>query len=186
MTLTPAACAFRYRDSVFKSSAPGRYVVTAVALELGAAPPDASYPEVRQELRRMGRAPAPAWIAEAVMRVRRRKLPDPRRIGNVGSFFKNPTLSAAALDRLRAKADVPAHAVHGGYRIPAAKLIEACGWKGFRVGSVGVWPRHALVLANYGGATGRQVLDLARRIADSVAHRFNLRLELEPTVLGRD
>ena len=186
VTLAEDACAFRYRDSLFKSSAAGRYVVTALTLRLGSAAPESSYPDLRGELNRMGRPATPPWIAEAVIRVRRRKLPDPRRIGNAGSFFKNPTVSAEELDQLRAKAQVPAYAADGGFRVPAARLIEACGWKGWRDGPAGVWPRHALVLINYGGASGRQMLDLAQRIANSVERRFNLRLELEPAVLGRD
>ena len=185
VSLPPAACVFRYRDSLFKATE--RYIVTGITLRLGDIEPDAGYPDLRLELHRMGRRrPTPAWVAEAVVRVRRRKLPDPRRIGNVGSFFKNPTLSPAALDRLRGRINVRAAPTTGGFRVPAARLIEACGWKGHRDGAVGVWPRHALVLVNYGGASGRQVLDLARRIADSVERRFDVPLAMEPTVLGQD
>lgn len=186
VTLAGDACAFRYRDSLFKSGEPGRYVVTEITLRLGGLPPESSHRDLSQELRRMGHHATPTSIAEAVIRVRRRKLPDPRRIGNVGSFFKNPTVNANVLDQLRSGADVPAYPAEGGFRVPAARLIEACGWKGWRDGAAGVWPRHALVLVNYGGATGRQVLDLARRIADSVERRFQLRLEMEPVVLGED
>ena len=184
VSLPPAACAFSYRDSTFKSAP--RYIVTGITLNLGAVETEASYPDLALELRRMGRPLTSAWVAEAVARVRRRKLPDPRRIGNVGSFFKNPTLSAATLDRLRGRMEIRAVPTEGGFRVPAARLIEACGWKGHRDGAVGVWPRHALVLVNYGGASGRQVLDLARRIADSVQRRFDVPLEIEPTVLGED
>ena len=184
VSLPPAACVFRYRDSLFKATE--RYIVTGVTLRLGDIEPDTGYPDLRLELDRMGRRPTPAWVAEAVARVRRHKLPDPRRIGNVGSFFKNPTLSAAALDRLRGRIDVRAAPTAGGFRVPAAHLIEACGWKGHRDGAVGVWPRHALVLVNYGGASGRQTLDLAQRIADSVERRFEVPLAMEPTVLGQD
>ena len=184
VSLPPAACAFRYRDSLFKSTE--RYIVTGITLRLGNIEPEASYPDLCLELDRMGRHPTPAWVAEAVARVRRRKLPDPRRIGNVGSFFKNPTLSSAALDRVRGRIDVRAAPTEGGFRVPAARLIEACGWKGYRDAAIGVWPRHALVLVNYGGASGRQVLDLARRIADSVQRRFDVALAMEPTVLGQD
>ena len=185
--LAPVACAFRYRDSVFKSDEIGRFVVTGITLLLRRrAVPDASYSDVAQELRRLGRAPSAVWVAEAVTRVRRRKLPDPRSVGNVGSFFKNPTISAPALDRLRAKVDIAAFSRDGAMRIPAARLIDACGWKGYRRGDAGVWPRHALVLVNHGRASGREILDLARRIQDDVARRFDVALELEPTVLGRD
>ena len=184
VSLPPDACDFRYRDSAFKRA--GRHIVTGVTLHLGTVEPEVRHPDVALELRRLSVGTTPAAVAEAVIRVRRRKLPDPRRIGNVGSFFKNPTLTAAELDRLRGRVEIPAFQAGGGHRVPAARLIEACGWKGHRAGDVGVWPRHALVLVNYGGGSGRQVLDLARRIADSVAQRFDVALDIEPTVLGED
>ena len=192
--LDAATCAFRYRDSVFKSDEPGRYVVTGLVLRLGGQELETGYRDVGAELRRMGyrmgsrtgRGVSPQLVAEAVIRVRRRKLPDPRRTGNAGSTFKNPTLSAGRLDRLRAHLDIDAFPAGSQFKVPAARLVEAAGWKGYRRGDAGVWPRHALVLVNYGGATGRQILDLARRIADDIAHRFEVELDLEPQVLGRD
>ena len=188
--LDAPACAFRYRDSVFKSDEPGRYAVTGLVLRLGHRGLETGYRDVGAELRRMGsrmgRGVSPHLIAEAVIRVRRRKLPDPRRIGNAGSTFKNPTLSAHRLDRLRGRLDIDAFDAGDHFKVPAAKLVEAAGWKGYRRDDAGVWPRHALVLVNYGRATGRQILDLARRITDDVARRFEVELDLEPQVLGRD
>lgn len=184
--LDAAACGFRYRDSVFKSEERGRYVVTSVTLDLGNDPPESGYPELARELGRLGREPSPVWVAEAVIRLRRRKLPDPRRVGNAGSFFKNPTLTASAFDRLRGRVDIPGFTDGARVRVPAARLIDVCGWKGFRTADAGVWSRHALVLVNHGGASGRQILDLAYRIRDDVAERFDIELELEPAVLGRD
>ena len=184
--LDAPACAFRYRDSVFKSDEPGRYVVTGLVLRLGNRGPETGYRDVSAELHRMGRGVSPHLIAEAVIRVRRRKLPDPRIIGNAGSTFKNPTLSAQRLDRLRGHLDIDAFDAGDHFKIPAAKLVEAAGWKGCRRDDAGVWPRHALVLVNYGRATGRQILDLARRIAADVARKFEVELDLEPQVLGRD
>ena len=183
--LDASACAFRYRDSVFKSEEQGRYVVTAVALDLRDDPPESGYPELARELARLGRDPSPVWVAEAVIRLRRRKLPDPREVGNAGSFFKNPTLSAAAFDRLRGRLDIPGYPDGARVRVPAARLIDVCGWKGYRTGDAGVWSRHALVLVNHGGASGREILDLAYRIRDDVAQRFDIELQLEPAVLGR-
>ena len=179
-------CAFRYRDSVFKSDEPGRYAVTGLVLRLGGRRLETGYRDVGEELHRMGRGVSPQLIAEAVIRVRRRKLPDPRHTGNAGSAFKNPALSPSGLDRLRGRLDIDAFKAGDHFKVPAARLVEAAGWKGFRSGDVGVWPRHALVLVNYGGATGRQILDLAQRIAEDVAIRFDVELELEPQVLGHD
>lgn len=184
--LDAETCAFRYRDSVFKSDKPGRYAVTGLVLRLGGRELETGYWDVGAELHRMGGGVSPQLVAEAVIRVRRRKLPDPRRIGNAGSTFKNPTLSAGRLDRLRANLDIDAFPAGSQFKVPAARLVEAAGWKGYRCGDAGVWPRHALVLVNYGRATGRQILDLAQRIAEDVARRFEVELDLEPQVLGRD
>lgn len=181
-----AACNFRYRDSVFKSEERGRYVVTSVTLDLRDDPPESGYQELARELGRLGREPSPVWVAEAVIRVRRRKLPDPRQVGNAGSFFKNPTLTAKAFDRLRGQVDIPGFPDAARVRVPAARLIDVCGWKGYRAADAGVWSRHALVLVNHGGASGREILDLAYRIRDDVARRFDVELQLEPAVLGRD
>ena len=185
-TLDASACAFRYRDSVFKSDEPGRYAVTGLVLHLGARELETGYRDVGEELRRMDRGVSPQLIAEAVIRIRRRKLPDPGEIGNAGSTFKNPTLTAEGLDRVKGRLDIQGFDAGGLFRVPAARLVEAAGWKGYRRYDVGVWPRHALVLVNYGRATGRQILDLARRIRDDVAAKFEVELELEPQVLGRD
>lgn len=184
--LVPEACAFRYRDSVFKSEQRGRYIVTGVTLDMQERVAAARYPDLVTELARLGREPTPVWVAEAVIRVRRHKLPDVRRIGNAGSFFKNPTLTPGAVDRLRDRLEIAAFADGDGLRIPAARLIDVCGWKGHRAGDAGVWSRHALVLVNHGRASGREILDLAYRIRDDVARRFDIELQLEPTVLGRD
>lgn len=186
MILDPTTCAFRYRDSVFKSDKPGRYAVTGLVLRLGGRELETGYRDVGVELHRMGSGVSPQLVAEAVIRVRRRKLPDPRRIGNAGSTFKNPTLSAGRLDRLQAHVDIDAFRAGSQFKVPAARLVEAAGWKGYRRGDAGVWPRHTLVLVNYGRATGRQILDLAQRIADDVARRFEVELDLEPQVLGHD
>lgn len=184
--LNAAECGFRYRDSVFKSGERGRYVVTAVTLDLRDEPPEAGYPGLAAELDGLGRAPSPVWVAEAVIRLRRRRLPDPRQVGNAGSFFKNPTLTAAAFERLRGRVDIAGFPDAERVRVPAARLIDVCGWRGYRAGDAGVWSRHALVLVNHGTASGREILDLAYRIRDDVARRFEIELQLEPAVLGRD
>jgi len=200
--LSPEQCAFAYRDSVFKRE-PGRFVVTAVefALSRGAAP-RLGYSGIVQELAAMGvdGEPRASQVADAVIRIRRRKLPDPAVIGNAGSFFKNPVVPATVADALASRhpglpvfpvapfpADAAAHGDtgDGGLRkLSAAWLIDACGWKGHRRGDAGVSDAHALVLVNHGNATGAQLLELARDIAASVHERFGVALEPEPRIVG--
>ncbi len=187
--LTAMQCAFGYRDSLFKRDPSNRYVITRLALRLGGAALATDYPDVAREVADCGGRVDPRTVADAVSRVRRRKLPDPARIGNVGSFFKNPVVTEAELDGIRARVDVddyPAPARTGGRKIPAARLIDAAGWKGVRKGRVQVWPRQPLVLVNLGGATGGEVLDLATGIRDDVYRKYGVALELEPVVLGAD
>src|SRR5690606_21441980 len=161
-----------YRDSVFKRQ-PGRYVVTAVEFALARdAHPRLDYAGIGEELAAMGieGAPRASQVAEAVCRIRRRKLPDPAVIGNAGSFFKNPIVPRAQAEAL--KADNPALPVFPTgddalRKLSAAWLIDACGWKGHRDGDAGVAATHALGRVNYGGATGPQLLGLALLIAAS-------------------
>ena len=183
-TLTAEACRFRYRDSRFKNHDIDRYAIVSVSLALGASPISTDYPDVRRELGRMGVAPTPPTIGEAVARVRRRKLPDPRFIGNVGSFFKNPVLDGRRLDAVRGRIDIDAHAVGEEFKISAARLIDSAGWKGVCAGAVQVWPRQPLVLVNRGGASSDDVLDVANRIRDDVARKYGVHLALEPSVKG--
>ena len=188
-TLTGAQCGFGYRDSVFKRDSLNRYVITRLTLRLGGTASVADYPDVAREIADRGGVADRNAVADAVAKVRRLKLPDPDRIGNVGSFFKNPVVTEALLDRIRARIaidDYPAPAGGGGRKIPVARLIDAAGWKGVRRDRVQVWSRQPLVLVNLGGATGREVLDLAGRIRDDVYHRYDVALELEPVVLGLD
>ena len=190
--LAPAACAFAYRDSVFKRE-PDRHVVTAVEFELPrAAPLRLDYAGIGDELAAMGvgGTPTPLQVADAVSRIRRRKLPDPAVLGNAGSFFKNPIVPAAQAEALQAAhASLPVFRGDGDAtrKLSAAWLIEQCGWKGHRDsadGGAGVAASHALVLVNHGGATGAQLLELARRIAASVQARFGVAIEPEPRIVG--
>ncbi len=183
-TLAASACRFRYRDSRFKDAGQ-RYVVVRVALRLGGLAVRDDYPDVRRELA-AANASGYLAVADAVARVRRRKLPDPQRIGNVGSFFKNPLIGPAQFDELRTRLDIDGFPADGAVKVSAARLIDAAGWKGVALGAVQVWPRQPLVLVNRGGATGQQVLDMARRIRDDVAAKYGARLVLEPTVMGTD
>jgi len=132
-------------------------------------------------------SPRAAQVAEAVIRIRRRKLPDPAVVGNAGSFFKNPIVPAAQAEALlAANPTMPVFrsADAGSRKLSAAWLIDQCGWKGHRDGDAGVSPDHALVLVNHGTATGLELLALARRIAESVQARFGVAIEPEPRIVG--
>ncbi len=181
------ACGFGYRDSVFRR-APQRWIVTAVEFRLSrTAAPRLDYAGVREELAAMDCGePTPQRVAEAVRRLRRRKLPDPAVIGNAGSFFKNPVVDAALAARLRAlHPETPVYpAGPGQSKLSAAWLIERCGWRGYREGDAGIAAQHALVLVNHGHASGAELLALARRVAQSVEQRFGVRLEPEPRIVG--
>jgi UDP-N-acetylmuramate dehydrogenase len=180
-------CAFGYRDSTFKRD-PERWIVTAVEFRLSRkAPLRLDYAGVREELAAMGvTRPGARQAAEAVRRLRRRKLPDPAVIGNAGSFFKNPLVDAAVARRLlEAHPDAPVFPAGTTHRkLSAAWLIERCGWRGHREGDAGIAAQHALVLVNHGHASGAQLLALARRVAQSVEERFGVRLEPEPRIIG--
>jgi UDP-N-acetylmuramate dehydrogenase len=145
------------------------------------------YAGVKEELAAMGVAePRPSQVAEAISRIRTRKLPNPALIGNAGSFFKNPVLPLAQAEALReAHPGVPVFGNDAGVRkISAAWLIEQAGWKGFRDGDAGISAQHSLVLVNHGRATGAQLLALAHRVADSVQEKFGVALEPEPRIIG--
>ncbi|MFI4969377.1 MAG: UDP-N-acetylmuramate dehydrogenase [Lysobacterales bacterium] len=184
--LANADCAFGYRDSVFKHERE-RYIVTAVEFEL---PRQRAllidYAGVAEELAAIGvTEPTAPAVAEAIARIRTRKLPDPALIGNAGSFFKNPLVTpakAAALGGLHA--GLPAWPVAGGrMKLSAAWLIEACGFKGLREGDAAVSEQHALVLVNRGHASGAQIWSLAEHIRAAVHTRFEVILDPEPLIV---
>jgi UDP-N-acetylmuramate dehydrogenase len=199
------ACAFAYRDSLFKRD-PDHYVVTAVEFALSRTPAlKLDYAGIGGELQAMGiAAPRPSQVAEAVIRIRQRKLPDPNVVGNAGSFFKNPIVAAGVAEALLAgHPSMPVFRIKPGVESPsfeerdsdpcftklsAAWLIDQCGWKGHRDqngdGDAGIAESHALVLVNHGHASGAQLLDLARRIATSVQVRFEVAIEPEPRIIG--
>ena len=185
--LDHATCAFAYRDSLFKHE-PGRYIVTAVRFVLPRSRAlRTDYAGIDEELARMGvDTPAPFHVAEAVVRLRTRKLPDPAVIGNAGSFFKNPIVGAATAEALqREHAGLPAWP-QGDDRckISAGWMIEAAGFKGVREGDAGISNRHALVLVNHGHASGPQLWALAQQVMGGVHAKFGVRLEPEPVVIG--
>jgi UDP-N-acetylmuramate dehydrogenase len=184
--LSNAECAFAYRDSVFKRT-PDRYVITAVVFDLPhRREPRLDYAGVNEELEALGiTEPRPASIAEAITRIRMRKLPNPRVIGNAGSFFKNPLVPAATADSVRHEhPSAPAWPAGGGLmKLSAAWLVESCGFKGLREGVAGVSSDHALVLVNPGHATCAELGALAARIRVAVRERFGIELSTEPLVV---
>jgi UDP-N-acetylmuramate dehydrogenase len=188
-------CAFGYRTSLFKAS-PGRFVIAELTLNLDAEPgsPNVGYPDVAKELERIGRQRArPVDVAEAVIRVRRRKLPDPRWVPNAGSFFKNPIVSRARHAELVAgEPGLKSFPDERGVKLAAAQLIERCAAPsdGIRPdwaladAPIRIWSRQPLVLTNPGHRPASEVLGVAENIRAAVAARFGVRLELEPDRFG--
>jgi len=190
-----AECALGYRDSLFKQAAGAHWLITSVRLRLV---PEArarlhlDYGDVRHWLTEAGiAAPRAHDVARAVTAIRRSKLPDPAVLGNAGSFFKNPIVSAAQAQALKAAHPaMPQWAFEAGahagaqFKLAAAWLIDQCGWKGARHGQAGVHAAHALVLINHGQARGSEVVALARQIQASVMTRFGVMLEPEPKIVG--
>lgn len=190
LCLSTDDCRFSYRDSIFKGELRDRVVVTAVELALDREPVvELSYPALADELDRRGCAnPGPRDIFDAVVHVRRSRLPDPALEPNAGSFFKNPVVSAQQARSLAGQwPGLPQYPQSGGgVKLPAAWLIDRAGWKGHRGAGVGVHPQHALVLVNLGANSGDQLLALADEIACSVQRLFSVELEMEPRVYGRE
>ncbi|UST57538.1 UDP-N-acetylmuramate dehydrogenase [Pseudomonas moraviensis] len=176
-------CNFGYRDSLFKQQ-PGRWLILRVRFRLDrAAHLHLEYGPVRQRLSEQGiEQPTPTDVSRAICSIRSEKLPDPAVLGNAGSFFKNPLVPAAAVTQIKAQhPDLVAYPqADGQMKLAAGWLIERAGWKGFRDGDAGVHKLQALVLVNYGTATGPQLLDLAQRIQKDIAERFHVELEMEP------
>ena len=180
-------CEFAYRDSVFKRALKDRYVITSVTFRLPhKVKLHLEYGDVRDELETMGCVnPIARDVSDAVCAIRRRKLPDPAVIGNAGSFFKNPIVEQEVLTRIQSIHESVPHysAPAGKVKLAAGWLIEQCGWKGKSLGRAGVHGQHALVLVNRGGATGAELIALARAIQTSVREKFFVDLEPEPVIV---
>lgn len=185
-TFDRQACAFGYRESVFKHALRDTAIIVSVTYRVHrSANLVTSYRDVADELRANGvDTPTPRDVYDAVVAIRRRKLPDPTEIGNAGSFFKNPVVSREVFDALLSTHPDAPHYVQadGSVKLPAAWLIDTCGWKGYRSGDAGVHARQALVLVNYGSARGAEILDIAQRIQADVRARFGIELEREVNV----
>jgi UDP-N-acetylmuramate dehydrogenase len=185
--MTPADCNFGYRDSVFKGVLAGRRVILSVTLALPKRwAPIAGYADVSNELKARGiAAPSARDIFDVVCAIRRRKLPDPAAIGNAGSFFKNPIVTREQHKALLAHhPSLVSYPMPGGrFKLAAGWLIEAAGLKGATRGRAGVYEKQALVLVNRGGATGAEILALAREVQDKVREKFGVQLEPEPLIV---
>ena len=187
--LAASECGLDYRDSRFKSTDRDRFMILGIRLELMMhGTPVLEYPSLLEELERHGHAKPgdPRTVAAAVMRVRKRKLPDPGLVANAGSFFKNPVVkNPVAQDLVDRNPDLPNWPDKPGFtKLSAGWLIDELGWRGKSVGGAQVFDRHALVLINRGDATGKDVLTLAREIKASVRDRFGIELEPEPLLVG--
>ncbi|MBX8568120.1 UDP-N-acetylmuramate dehydrogenase [Pseudomonas cichorii] len=178
-------CRFGYRDSVFKQQ-PGRWLILRVRFTLQRAPSlHLEYGPVRQRLDDMGiKEPTPFDVSRAICEIRSEKLPDPAVLGNAGSFFKNPLVTAGQSEAIKRNYPgvVGYPQADGRVKLAAGWLIEQAGWKGVRDGDAGVHALQSLVLVNHGQATGLQLLSLARRIQEDIAERFGVELEMEPNL----
>jgi UDP-N-acetylmuramate dehydrogenase len=176
-------CAFGYRDSVFKHALKNQYVILNVTFRLNKVPVfHTGYGALEEELRKMGvKELSIQAISQAVIRIRRAKLPDPAEIGNAGSFFKNPQVSGSVFGKLLDKFPgiTGFKNPDGTVKLAAGWLIEQCGWKGYRKGDAGCHEKQALVLVNYGHASGKEILDLSEEILSSVKLKFGVSLERE-------
>lgn len=179
-------CQFAYRDSIFKGALQDKAVISSVTFKLAKKEClNLSYAGIKQELNATNDSIDARQLRDAVVRIRRRKLPDPANLPNAGSFFKNPIVDQSTLTHLQSK--FPAlvfYPLEGETQVKLAAgwLIDQAGWKGYRAGNVGVHEQQALVLINHGGATGAEILALAAAIQTSVLAKFSVALELEPRV----
>ena len=187
-SISNADCAFGYRDSIFKGEAKGQYLVLSITLQLTKHPDNfhLNYGAIQETLHEMGVIrPTLKAVSDAVIHIRKSKLPDPAVIGNAGSFFKNPVVSAEKALLLKASfPKMPVYAQEDGWvKIPAGWLIEYCGWKGLREGDTGNHKDQALVIVNYGNASGAEIRDHAMEVQQSVLQTFGIRIEPEVNIL---
>ncbi|MFY0627243.1 MAG: UDP-N-acetylmuramate dehydrogenase [Reichenbachiella sp.] len=186
-TFSREECEFGYRESIFKKKYKGQYFITSVILKLSKKHRvNTSYGAINEVLITNGISePSIKDVSEAVVEIRKSKLPDPTIIGNSGSFFKNPVVEQSQYDTLKRKyEDMPSYSqLDGRIKIPAGWLIEQCGWKGIRRGDIGVHDKQALVLVNHGGGKGEAIRQLAKDIQLSVEEKFDIELETEVNII---
>lgn len=189
LEIPASGCDFNYRQSIFKNDLKGMFVITSVLFRLEKFPiVQTEYQEVAESIKHIPELGI-GDVREAVVAIRRSKLPDPAIIGNAGSFFKNPLVPVALAEKLQeAYPGIPIY-ITGDQtlvKISAGWLIDQCGWKGYRRGDAGVHEKHALVLVNYGNATGKEIFGLSGEIQQSVAGKFGVQLEREVNVAGEE
>jgi UDP-N-acetylmuramate dehydrogenase len=187
-TFNKAQCAFGYRESVFKRQFKGQYFIYSVTFKLSKKPSiHVDYGDIQAVLNEKGLSPETTSIKDvsaAVIQIRQSKLPDPKVLGNSGSFFKNPQISKEHFEALKLQfPDIKGYPQNDGIKVPAGWLIEQCGWKGKRVGNTGSHAKQALVLVNYGGATGAEIFQVAQDIIKSVSDKFSIHLEPEVNIV---
>lgn len=178
-------CRFGYRSSIFKNEASGRYIITHVAFRLSKEPQlQLNYGNVKEEFTK-AKGLTPLDLRRVISSIRKTKLPDPERHGNAGSFFKNPLVDKTIYNCIRVEfPEVPFFPQEDNQmKVPAAWLIEKAGWKGKRIGNVGTWPSQALVIVNYGEATGQEIFDFSEKIIEAVEQLFGVTLEREVNVI---
>lgn len=182
-----ADCMFDYRESIFKTQLKNQFVILKVCFRLNKKPSfNINYGAIEQELQTMGIQELNIQnISEAIIRIRSRKLPDPKKIGNAGSFFKNPTLSNIQFQKIKNNfPDIPGYpSINGMVKVAAGWLIEQAGWKGYRIGDAGCNELQSLVLVNFGNATGIEIYELSSKIINSVENKFGIILEREVNIL---
>ena len=185
VSLDHKTCRFGYRSSIFKGEARRRYIITSVNFRLSKMPVlKLKYGRIAEAFSEAGGS-TPADLRQVVVDIRNQKLPDPEKIGNAGSFFKNPLVDRTIFKCIRVDhSDIPSYPdCDNQVKIPAAWLIEKSGWKGKRIGNVGTWPTQPLVIINHGGASGQEILDFSIQIQDSVEEHFGISLEREVNVI---
>lgn len=186
-TFNASQCQFGYRESVFKRQLKGQYIIISVTYRLTKKPSiNSSYGAISSELEAAGiSSPTIKDISDAVIRIRTSKLPDPKEIGNAGSFFKNPVISIAHFNKLKEQYPaIPSYPIDEAYiKVPAGWLIEQDGWKGKTLGNYGVHKKQALVLVNYGGAKGSDIYHLSSQIIASIKQNFGIELEREVNII---
>ncbi len=187
MNFNAEECNFGYRNSIFKNKVKGKYIITSVTFKLSKKNHQlyTNYGSINEALEESGITnPSIQDISSAVIRIRQQKLPDPMELGNSGSFFKNPVISAEAFQELQKEyPEMPHYKIsENEFKIPAGWLIDLAGFKGFREGDAGVHKNQALVLVNYGTATGTEILNLAQKIQDKIQSQFQIALELEVNI----
>jgi UDP-N-acetylmuramate dehydrogenase len=183
-----AECDFGYRDSVFKNKYKNQFAILNVTYRLKKKPDfNISYGAIKEELEKMQVQNLNIKaISDAVISIRTSKLPDPALIGNAGSFFKNPVVEKDKMLSIQQSFDeikIPFYTINESFKIPAGWLIEQCGWKGYRKDDVGCYSKQALVLVNYGSATGKEIYNLSEEIKQSVKEKFDIDLEREVNIL---